>query len=558
MHFLFKNTLILLHILSVSKIYTQYWTYPIPDSLHHQDVSELKQKLRGSFQDCDRVLLYSQALLTKSIEIRDTIHMLKSLYYMTMAYRKDKYTLTLSDTMIRWAEKLKNHKYVSLANLVKGDYYFDVFKLPQALNHYLTVKKYDSINSDRIKFIVNQDIAIIKGHLGKNKEALEITKESWDYVNKTNLKDKDPHNYLNILFSLSNNFRKVQAFDSAQFYNTLGVNESLENNNLKRHTMFMLNQAIVNLSLDSLEKSYNTIIKVHDSIHHLSRSNQLVTYYYTGELLKKQHNNKVALQNFRKVDSLFDFTNNLLPETRKAYEYLITNAKNNSDIDSQLYYISKLLKVDSILNSNYQYMSSKIFENYDTPKLIADKNKLISKLKKSEMKSNYKLFFTSTVVGILALFLFHSWNQKKILKQNLYKLKHDTKIVVKEGRTQNTPAYILKDERKNEILSQLDTFEKNHGFLISKLTLNQLAKSFGTNSSYLSKIINHEKNVTFRTYINMLRITYCINRVENDTLFKNYKTSIIAREIGFSSTEAFNKAFVKKTGLSYANYIKKL
>ena len=56
---------------------------------------------------------------------------------------------------------------------------------------------------------------------------------------------------------------------------------------------------------------------------------------------------------FKKSDSIYEETKDVFPELRKVYENLIDDAKAKDDIKNQLLYIEKLLKIDSILDSDF-------------------------------------------------------------------------------------------------------------------------------------------------------------------------------------------------------------
>ena len=108
------------------------------------------------------------------------------------------------------------------------------------------------------------------------------------------------------------------------------------------------------------------------------------------------------------------------------------------------------------------------------------------------------------------------------------------------------------------IIERLDSFESECNFTKKNLTLNKLAKTFNTNTAYLSKVINHYKNESFSSYLNNLRIEYAIQELKNNGIFRNYTIAAIAKEIGFNNPESFSKAFYKKTGIYPSYFIKQL
>lgn len=106
------------------------------------------------------------------------------------------------------------------------------------------------------------------------------------------------------------------------------------------------------------------------------------------------------------------------------------------------------------------------------------------------------------------------------------------------------------------ILENLRAFEKERGFLISKITLHEFAKQLQTNTKYLSKVINMYKLKSFRNYINDLRIQYSIQELENNTDYRKYTVKAMAKEVGFSTSEAFSKAFQRITGNTVSSFLK--
>ena len=108
------------------------------------------------------------------------------------------------------------------------------------------------------------------------------------------------------------------------------------------------------------------------------------------------------------------------------------------------------------------------------------------------------------------------------------------------------------------ILENLQAFEKERGFLVSKITLHEFAKNIKTNTKYLSKVINTYKLKSFRNYINDLRIQYSITELQTNTDYRKYTVKAMAQEVGFSTSESFSKAFQKKTGNTVSSFLKNI
>lgn len=82
------------------------------------------------------------------------------------------------------------------------------------------------------------------------------------------------------------------------------------------------------------------------------------------------------------------------------------------------------------------------------------------------------------------------------------------------------------------------------------MTIVDLAKSFGTNTKYLSKVINIYKQKSFITYINDLRVDYAIKKLKTDQKFRKYSIKAISESVGYGKAESFSNAFKKKNRYS--------
>ena len=108
------------------------------------------------------------------------------------------------------------------------------------------------------------------------------------------------------------------------------------------------------------------------------------------------------------------------------------------------------------------------------------------------------------------------------------------------------------------ILSKMKKFEDSNKFLQKEMSLAMLASQFGTNTKYLSEIINKHLGKNFNNYINDLRINYIVEKLKTTPKYLNYKVSYLAEETGFSSHSSFTTVFKNTTGISPNVFIKLL
>lgn len=109
---------------------------------------------------------------------------------------------------------------------------------------------------------------------------------------------------------------------------------------------------------------------------------------------------------------------------------------------------------------------------------------------------------------------------------------------------------------KNIIIEQLRNYLVNERqFQDPDLTLEKTAQALDMSQGHLSKTINHELEMSFRDYVNGLRVEEAKRYLQDDT-FSNYTLLAIGMEAGFNSKSAFNTSFKKITGLTPSQFKK--
>lgn len=122
----------------------------------------------------------------------------------------------------------------------------------------------------------------------------------------------------------------------------------------------------------------------------------------------------------------------------------------------------------------------------------------------------------------------------------------------------NSKGTVISDKTEEEILEKLRKFENSKLYLDKQLRIASLAKQLGTNTRYLSSIINASKNKSFNAYINSLRIQFIVDKLNSDAKYRSYKISYLAEESGFVSQSSFTTAFKEITGSTPSAYIKNI
>lgn len=124
--------------------------------------------------------------------------------------------------------------------------------------------------------------------------------------------------------------------------------------------------------------------------------------------------------------------------------------------------------------------------------------------------------------------------------------------------SQRRKVLAISEKIMSDVLEGLHNFENEKGYLSMEVSLNSLSKKLETNSSYLSKIINHCKGKPFKKYINDLRIAEAYSELKNDSIKRKFTIQAIAMEFGFKSAESFSKKFNAVYGMYPSKYLKEL
>ncbi len=539
------------------------------DSLLEKGFKELSDGYYEWEATPEKSILYAKAYLKKAKQKKDTFKIATGYHFMAYYFFNDsddyKSSYTYCDSIIQITKSKKFKNYPISAYLLKADLYFSKMNFKESFNTYISLKEYIDDDDDEMNFYINHQIGGIKSKLLQNKEALRVFKQSWDFVNKKGYKTKNKEVYLQTLTDLTISYVKNRKLDTAAMYCKIGINKALKDNNLKNLNQLTLFNGINLYYQNKYLKAQEDLEK---SISYFRKEKEYESlsfcYYYLGKVRLKNNENHKAINYFKQVDTIFQKTININPEVRDTYERLVNYYKSKKDDKNTLLYIEQLLRVDSVLNSNYKYLSPKIITEYDTPKLLSEKEKVISNLyKKKNNVSSIAITLGSIAIVFSFLWLY---NYKKRV---VYKRRFENLVLRENKKTRLGKEKVeLVEPKKSDIgiagevvskiLNQIDNFEKEEGYLKNGITINALAKKLQTNPKYLSAIINHYKEKSFSSYINELRIKYAIERLKTDPVFRKYTIKAIAYEVGFNTPESFSTAFYKEAQLKPSYFLKNL
>jgi AraC-like DNA-binding protein len=471
------------------------------------------------------------------------------LYKSQTAINKD-ITEKYLDSMVSHSKLYFPNSYLlSYSYYSKANFFFDKRKYDIALNNYILANKFLNKNKkvdEQLYYCIQFTIAVINSSLLNYKEALPLFLEFYKYSLKLNGKPD-----IAAVFAIAVSYNRLGNLKLAKYYTEYGKRLSLTSNDKLYYDRFL---ACTGANYFK-EKKYNKGILLLKKILHIYNHDPFyysLNSFYIGKSYLAINNKKMAVVYFKKVDSVFVKEKNTFIETIESYKHLIDYYKEKKDPQNQLLYTNNLIKADSTLMSNFNYLTKKMHTEYDIPELIKNKESLIDELKIE--KKYYLLFFLVAICGVIFFFIGYRKKQKqkqleqkeafeKYKQAQLEKYNNKEKVIEIDKIKQPDNSKIIQDDLVSDLMLKLSDFEVEKRYLDKDCTLDKVAKEMNTNTTYLSKVINDKKGVNFSNYINGLRIEYAVDKLENDTSFRKYNMKGIADLVGFNNADSFARAF---------------
>ncbi len=537
-------------------------SFQVSDSLIQKSYSDLLKLYRESGSKEDKKV-FSHAYIQKG-KRENNIESTSDGFVILSSIYKGMQKVSYGDSIIKYNQNRVTFNYPANGYMIKGEGYFDLRKIKLALDNFLIANEYASQHffNPNVVFESNHLIGVLKDRIGHSKEALIIHKNNLDFSERNLDKRVKSSFSTNAIHAIAFTYKNMRVLDSAIYYNNLGLEKAKLLKNEKYINLLLLNEGVIKYYMQSFNESRKAIeqsLKYFDKLD--SKPNRSEGYFYLAKTYAALQQKELSIKYLKKVDTIFTQTKDLLPEAREGYEMLIDYYKENHNQKLQLVYLERLISLDSILNDNYKYVSKNLSQKYDTQKLIQEKEQIIAVLEKKNTIISSRNWIISILLGISIFGVGYYYYRQELYKKRFLKLLDETSGDNQkndQSRGDQSGSSWMTKETLDNLLNRLQQFEEKQGYLKQNLNTKDLAKSFGSNSSYLSKVVNTFKEKSFSNYINDLRVDFVIDKLKSDTVFRKYTVKAIAQEIGFNNSEAFAKAFYRKVGIYPCYFIKEL
>ena len=561
---MFKNSF---QIILIFAFFTLQMTAQTQKNLEKMSYDELKTAFFNNENNIRKQKIFAKAFLNRAKKENDQSKLARGYYYYSL-FNKGNGKIIYFDSIINnTSVPFSDKNFPIVAYIEKGYELENQHNYNDAIDCYLNAEKIALKKNKDYYYYCKYIIAVLKSEkMGDVKESMPLIKECFQYYK---IKKNDPNyyfDYQNCLFALADSYKSLNQLDSCSYYNNLGYQESKKASDEKLKYLFILNEGANQTMKENYKAAIDSVDVALPKLIEMSNigNNILAAYYYYGKAYAGLKNEKKAIINFNKVDSIYQKSNIITPEFTDGYRYLIDYYKKKGDKEKQLYYINTLMTIDSSFQKNYKILTQKIHKDYDIPHLMQEKESLINSLKGTQKLYYYTIGVLILIVLGAIFFGFKQVQQKKKFKQlfdNLIASTPDTVelLVAFELNTKESKHTLdIASEIVADIKTKLKLLEEEKKYRNASISIQTLAQDFNTNTKYLSSIINNTFEKSFTHYINDLRVDYIVQELKSNKNLRKFTISGIAEEAGFNTGESFSKAFLKRTGIKPSFFIKEL
>lgn len=508
-------------------------------------------------------------LYIKKSKKEDNFETLIYAYRYSTLYSNYPRNIAFADSALAVAKKSKNPDLLSSAYINRGKAWLYEKKYQKSLDDFLKAINYSNKTGDeytiyKTKYFIAQN----KIYLGEYEEAQQELAECIQYFKKhTKSSSLGKDNEMFYLYSLMS-YIDTNSKLNKQNDNKPLLREAFDYINLHNLPQY-LPYFITSEGIDAYNnKNYGlAILKLKQALI-LYKDNKFhyTTNFYLGMSYWKEGNQEQAVEYFKLIDAEYSKNGKLDPHFRPAYEYLIKYYQESGNKTLQLQYVKKLMNLDQNYEKNFKYLYTTLNKEYDTRKLQIEKERLEKSLQKQSI-----LYFAFILIAISAaiIFIYRYAKLQRKYREQFENIIHSDEIASvrisnlaqqnnlsekEEIYYDNIPG--INPQIVEQIVKELEKFENEKQFLDPQISQKSLSESFGTNSSYLSKIINVYKDKSFNHYINDLRIDYIINLLKTKKKYLNKDIKELSTISGFNSADSFSKNFQRKFDMKPSQFIK--
>ena len=482
----------------------------------------------------------------------------------------------------------------SLTLKVKGDACYEAGRYSDALEFYTkALESAKNEKNDQMYYVCLGNIGNIYASMNDIKRALHYYTTGYEAAKETNDIDRQWGFSTNIVAA----YCMLQEVDNAKAFFDVQMKIPYENTEIKRY-YFLNNQAYIAMAEDNSRMAEYYLKKVMA----FAKERHMNTMYYVGPLVElgkiylQRKNSREAIKCFEIArDSVLRMENK--DRLVSIFQAMSEAYRKSGNADSAEAYRRRYLAMsDSIFNiSQFNLANGKLFE-YENKENKARIDSLTSQ--------NYIQLFVILVFVVFAMavtLLYVALRRKARNLQEAQKMlvsKNEELMASDSHSRQLLKRYVeamdkqkiqtgteipdnrmmqdadsgtdsigehedqrmglgLSEELRNRLLNSITMILDDVSVISnSDFNLSMLAEKVGSNTKYVSWIINDVYGKNFKTVLNEYRIREACRRLTDKDHYGNMTIQAIYEELGYNSAASFIQAFKKVNGMTPSVYQK--
>ncbi|HUH45828.1 MAG TPA: helix-turn-helix domain-containing protein [Arenibacter sp.] len=510
--------------------------------LPYERIMELEDKAYEN-DDLDRLRKLTDIHIQKAKKEGDPIEMASGYYYRTII-EEPGLAISYSDSIILATSPSNHRDYPTFGYILKAIVYYDLADYQRALHNYIIAYNL-AVEKQNLEdqLTCSMAIAAVRNLNGQPHAAADIYTRSLKQLKKE--KDFESNyyrDYMLLMYNLSLAHLRLSQLDSSRIYYMAGVNKAISVKDSMEYRDFILVGAQLDYYESNFIRARDTLLKYTDA---LEGNVKAIKLYYLGKIAQRTGNNDLAIDYFQQIDSIVQVTRMPFDNIKEVYQQLVMHYSFQDDREREIESLENLIYYDSLMATGQKNVIQQATVAYDIPYLKLQRRRAIEQLK----SKNIWVISLGTLAGLAILIGVFFYLRAKKTRAKVHRLLEGinspkpTSPMIKKHPTS------VPKEIRDDLLNKLDAFEKSGDYLNKDLDMAQLAQGMETNTTYLSTVINHYKQMSFPNYIKDLKITMAIQMLSRDPELLKYNYQGLAETFGFKTGESFSKAFYGKTGV---------
>ena len=416
---------------------------------------------------------------------------------------------------------------------------------------------------DRV-VIIQPNIAIIRRRMKQLDQALDACNEALAIIPYTAFNNQRDH--VNLLTIVSEVHLDLQQYDSVLKY----VDQGLSMSNTLAYKAGLIDLYTKKGAVYFYKKEYEQSLQYLKTADRIFKESSIkskaisinINYYLASCYASRKEYDK-AIDQLQLITGITD-NDERKNYTRliNAYQLMAASYENIGDDKNSSDWYRKYGELYKKYQDTKDELVNTIHEK-DTSLLGKQIETLEDQKARQKRTALYFLILFIAVSGLCVFIVYRYKRKQRSNKASFDKLLDKVNELEKSSKKKSKPKessreLIIDDQKVTEVLKGLKRLEQQEFFLHTDCSLRAMAKKVKTNATYLSKIINTHKGVSYNDYINNLRIDYAVNRIKSDKKFRSFSIKSIATELGYKSDYSFAKHFKSKTGINPSYYIKRI